>query len=459
VNSASTAPVIDCDSVAVAQETTSSRQLLSVRQAAILLGVSDSWVRRHKHELPLVPLGGCVRFNLALLQAHMSCNMPSGKSLRPERRRQMPSRYQCGSVYQKGRKKKVWYGVYREDVVTPTGIKRRQRKVRLGTVAECPTKNAARKRLSDIVGASVSAPAEMTFRELTDRWQAAEGPTMKAATLGHYTNALRIYVLPTFGCRNMADVNREDIQMFLAEKAKTYSRSTLRSMRVVLGITLGWAADCGWLPKNPCNRVKLPQETGGRRVVRTVLSPGQIIALAGKLKEPYATFVLFVAATGLRISEAIAVRWSDFDGNVLHVTRRIYNGDVDTVKSLRSVRNLPLAGGLVGRMKMLSAGDEIFRSRAGSPLNPGNALLRYVRPAAKELGIELGGWHDLRHTLTTTMRRNGVHPKVVSDILGHSKVNLAMDVYDRSDVEDFNAPLGDIAKRLLPDVTQSVATA
>jgi integrase len=32
----------------------------------------------------------------------------------------------------------------------------------------------------------------------------------------------------------------------------------------------------------------------------------------------------------------------------------------------------------------------------------------YVRPAAEQLGIRLGGWHDFRHTLSTTMRRNGV---------------------------------------------------
>jgi len=37
------------------------------------------------------------------------------------------------------------------------------------------------------------------------------------------------------------------------------------------------------------------------------------------------------------------------------------------------------------------------------------------------LSIPLGGWHDFRHTLTTTMRRNGVHPRVISGILGHAK--------------------------------------
>ena|SRR2546422_11702001 len=82
-------------------------------------------------------------------------------------------------------------------------------------------------------------------------------------------------------------------------------------------------------------------------------------------------------------------------------------------------------------------------------INPGNALKRYIRPAAKALGITLGGYHDFRHTLSTELRGSGVHPKVISDILGQKKVNLAMDVYDRTDVTDFAAPLAAVTKELV----------
>jgi integrase len=83
-----------------------------------------------------------------------------------------------------------------------------------------------------------------------------------------------------------------------------------------------------------------------------------------------------------------------------------------------------------------ASSEWMIQSGAGTPVNPGNALKRYVRPAAQQLGITFGGWHDFRHSLSTNLRRVGVHPKVVSDILGHSKVNLAMDVYDRRDIQD-----------------------
>lgn len=57
------------------------------------------------------------------------------------------------------------------------------------------------------------------------------------------------------------------------------------------------------------------------------------------------------------------------------------------------------------------------------------------------------------------MRRKGVHPKVISGILGHAKVSLAMDVYDHADVEDFREPLTVVAGELLSSVTKSPAPA
>ena len=81
-------------------------------------------------------------------------------------------------------------------------------------------------------------------------------------------------------------------------------------------------------------------------------------------------------------------------------------------------------------------------------------LKRYVKPTAKGLGIELGGWHDFRVGLATELRRRGVLPKVISGVLGHARVNFTLDVYDKADVSDFAAPLKEVAERLLPTCYQ-----
>ena len=131
-------------------------------------------------------------------------------------------------------------------------------------------------------------------------------------------------ILPAFGQREISTINRSDVEFFLADRAQAYCKNTLRGMRVSLGRVLSWAGACDWIEKNPCSGVALPQ--AGKRVKRTVLKPEQVLAIASALVEPYSTIVLFLASTGPRVSEAAAIRWEDFDGDVLHVHRRLYDG-------------------------------------------------------------------------------------------------------------------------------------
>ena len=110
---------------------------------------------------------------------------------------------------------------------------------------------------------------------------------------------------------------------------------------------------------------------------------------------------------------------------------------------------------LLKRLRALGGREWIFRSRENTPINPGNALRRYIRPVVKALAIPLGGWHDFRHTLTTGLLRSGVSPKVVSENLGHSDVEITLNVYDHPETEKFREPLTAMADQLLRDVTKS----
>lgn len=440
-----------------------SASLATVRETATILGVSESWVRRHASELPIVHVGRLIRFNRELLSAKIACTMRSGNSLKPERK-PMYDRYQRGSVIARGKKgKKVWYGKFREDIQTPAGIGRKQRLVRLGTFTELPTRNDARNKLAEIMNDAEKKPLvmEMAFADLASRWEKAEGPTMKASTRERYVHTLDGYLVPVFGTQKIAEISREDIQRFLADMAQRYSTSTLRSIRVGFSVTLGWAVANKWLTSNPCTKIRLPKITGGRRVVRRALSEDQVTKIMSKLKEPYATLVLLLATSGLRISEAIGLKRSDIEGNTITVRRRVYFGDVDAPKSPKSRRILPLHSEVIERLKGLDQGPDewLFQARNGSALNPSNVLRRYVHPAARACGFDISGWHDFRHTATTNMRKRGVPSKVVSDILGHERVNLAMDVYDRTDASDFEQALGAIATGLVSNGIKPSATA
>ena len=130
--------------------------------------------------------------------------------------------------------------------------------------------------------------------------------------------------------------------------------------------------------------------------------------------------------------------------------RRIYEGRADTTKTKKSARDLPIPDGLRSRHFSISGRESIFESKNSTPtpINPGNAL-KHVRPALRLLGIKIGGWHDVRHTLGTTLRKHGWSAKVRADILGHSSLQVTDGVYDHADQSDFREALGTIASELL----------
>ena len=171
--------------------------------------------------------------------------------------------------------------MWREEVRTAEGeVTRRQRNVRLGTLAELPTRRAAQDKLSEQMSLSERTPSlDMTLSEVVQRWEEAVVPTIKGSTANYYKKILRANILPHFGRRQISAIGRYDVEKFLAQQASMYSRNTLRGMRGSLGRVLTWAVDCGWLKVNPCSGVRLPRASG-KRIVRTVLKPEQVVAIA-----------------------------------------------------------------------------------------------------------------------------------------------------------------------------------
>ena len=432
------------------------KSLWDIHQAAEYFHVSESWIRRHISELPHSRHGRLIRFDPDALKS----TVVARKSLEPTRRLMPNNRYQRGGVYLRG-KKKMWYGTYRLD--TPEG--RRSINIPLGTLQELPTKVSARDKLREKIAEMTKSEvplsaSSMKFSELVKRWEQSEGPGMGETTLTHYTNALRASVLPKWKDRSIDSIQREHITNLLNSQAAKYSKSSLRSMRLVLCMTLGWAERNGYIkrPTGWLDRIKLPRKTGGRKVVRTELEPEQTRGITQRLKEPYSTLVLFLGLCGRRIEEAIGIKPTDLDANnVLHIRRVIYHGRVEELEEEQLLPlDQPEHAELVGRLRSLGGNHKwVFRSRKGTPIDPGNARRRYLHPAAQAVGVKIGGWHDFRHTLVRKMRRGGVHPVVVSAVVGHKSVELAPEVYDRATQSEIRDALGLVGKQLLPNVLPS----
>lgn len=233
---------------------------------------------------------------------------------------------------------------------------------------------------------------------------------------------------------------------------------TVRNVLAPLRACLATAVREGILRSNPAREVDLPH----RPVVRDgdegplkVLSTEQLATFLRIVHPRHRLFFQLLAATGLRISEAIALRWRDvqLDGSSPHVKvrRAIVRGDVGLPKSKYGRRDVPIAFDLVRELRERHSATEwhrpddlVFTSRTGSALMPNNLLRRALKPAAEEAGAPWAGFHTFRHTCASLLFAQGRNAVQVQRWLGHHSAAFTLATYVHLLDGDIGAPL-DIA--------------
>lgn len=181
------------------------------------------------------------------------------------------------------------------------------------------------------------------------------------------------------------------------------------------------------------------------------MTPAQAWAVVGAAAETsIGPFVRLALLTGMRRGELLGLRWADVDleGGALHVqqtAQRILGQGIifrqpKTRLSRRSIALSPDAVAVLRQHRRrqaearLLAGsaygdrDLVFATGLGTPVEPGNLRRAWVG-IARAAGVPGLRIHDLRHAHATLMLSQGVHPKVVSERLGHASVNITLDTY------------------------------
>jgi len=348
--------------------------------------------------------------------------------------------FQQGSLLQRGTRKKVWFFRWWEDVIGKDGaIRRVRRGETIGPVAQFSSRRAAMQvlsaRLASINEGTPRAQSIRTFRDFAvEDWSPVVLPTLKYATQKHYNYMLNVHLIPAFGARQLRDITREELQGFLSRKlASGLSWKTVKHIRGGLTRVLGSAEEWGYVQNNPALKTKLP-----RRVYtqpRCVLAPEQVRKLVAELGEPARSVTLVLALTGLRVGELLALRWGnvDVDARLLRVCQTVYEGHFDTPKTKRSARIVPFGAETASVFAALrpDAADPnklVFASKEGTPLDRRNLLKRYVKPAAKRMGLHVT-WHLLRHGYATMLDGVGTPVGTMQSLLGHSAPEITREIY------------------------------
>lgn len=169
--------------------------------------------------------------------------------------------------------------------------------------------------------------------------------------------------------------------------------------------------------------------------------------------------VVFAGFTGLRASEQWGLQWKhiDLDNGEVNVERAVVGNDVQTTKSKKGKRTVPLSGALVRMLKAhklksewVGNEDFLFTNKFGRKVDHDNFRKRQYNPLLERAGVSDVNWHALRHFAVSTWIEQGLQPKTIQTYAGHSTLDVTMNRYGHLfPSEDHKSAMDSIAGELL----------
>ena len=290
------------------------------------------------------------------------------------------------------------------------------------------------------MGELVLEPTRMNIKEYLEYWlETAAKPRLYEYTHKEYGKLMERYIYPQLADKRLTKLTPMDIQRVYGEMLnRGLSARVVRYTHTVFSNALTQSVKWRMLTQNPAQYVDLPKQ---RKTEMKCLSEKEVQLFLEHAKlDPH--YVLFTAmiTTGVRIGEVLALKWTDFDAmkNIITVQRswgRLKKGHgFKPPKTQRGFRNITIPTSFT---KMLLEHKElqpweselIFPSQNNTPLNERNVITRHFKPILKKAGLPDIRLYDLRHTQATLLLQAGEHPKIVSERLGHSSIQLTLDTY------------------------------
>lgn len=326
---------------------------------------------------------------------------------------------------------------------------KRDRKVLYGrTRREVADKLAA--ALKAVQAGEPLADQRTTVEQFLASWLPSVEPTLRPATWRRYEQYARLHVVPQLGRRRLATLDPQHLQRLYADRlAAGLSPQTVVHLHRFVHRALGQAMRWSLVPRNVADLVDPPRVD---RHEVTALTPDQahrfLDAARGDRLEALYVLALY---TGMRQGELLGLRWVDVEerNRALRVRRSLQVGKdgrwvLGEPKTQSSRRPILLTAGALaalGRHREHQAAERewmgetwqdhglVFTDGLGGPLRPQNLIRRSFVPLLERAGVPRVRFHDLRHTVATLLLEEGVHPKVVGALLGHSAIAVTVDLY------------------------------
>ncbi|MBG9772377.1 tyrosine-type recombinase/integrase [Brevibacillus laterosporus] len=299
--------------------------------------------------------------------------------------------------------------------------------------------------------------SDMTVSQYMEYWlenyaKASTRPT----THNVYEKRVKRYIIPRIGRIKLKDLKVIHLQKMYTDLLKNgamyreggISPITIRHIHGLIHKALQNAERWQMVSRNVARLVELPRVEKKETIVLT-REQVQVLVESVKGKE-LCIPVLLAVTTGMRYAEVFGLAWKDidFEKKTIHVKQQLVRTKgayhLTPPKTKSSERIISLSESLIGPLKQHKAEQAQSKLLFGPSFNvdglvccrPEDGLPYSATPARRkfrrlleEAGLPDIRIHDLRHTVATLLLETGVHPKIVSELLGHANIGITLDRY------------------------------
>lgn len=319
------------------------------------------------------------------------------------------------------------------------------------------SQSETRRKLAEAIrqrdtGTLLLGDPRQTVGQYLTSWLQSVKPEVELSTYISYEGHVRRHIVPAFGRIRLSELTPQHVQHLIAKMlAEGLAPNTVRNMRSALHLALGEAQKLGLVSRNAASLTRKPKARRGEMHVYDDAQVRHLLEVATEMRhERHEALLTLMVTTGARLGELLALTWRNVNmerGYIqIQTNARRYPGQGIVIKDTKtgpSRRKIELSETAVAALRRHRARqneerlrqadiwhdlDLVFATNSGRAIAASNFWREYRRIITRA-GLPYIRPHDLRHTAATLLLLKGVHPKKVSEMLGHASVAITLSIY------------------------------
>ncbi|SCC46887.1 tyrosine-type recombinase/integrase [Bacillus wiedmannii] len=325
---------------------------------------------------------------------------------------------------QTGKRRQKWFSGYRTKKEAQADVAKKVTELNEGTFVE---------------------PSKLTLKDYLLEWLKVKEMTIDKSTFDYYEDIVLKHILPALGKIYLNKLNVIQVQQFYRNLTNTLSNGRILLIHRVLNNALNQAVAQKIIIENPAKfaskpkKEKTPIQIWTEEEVKRFLFHSQ--------DSRYHIGYILAITTGMRLGEVLGLRWQDidFDNHTLTITNTVGHDNKikQGAKTNFSQRTMPIPVETINALKSHNHFIKKEKLRLGNAYNDFDLIVcttrggivsrNYFRTkfyeVIKKADVSKIKFHDLRHTHASLLLKQGVHPKIVSERLGHTNVSVTLNIY------------------------------